>query len=160
MLIEPDQAVQFLEKYKAIMRYLNKGDEPSSHNHYTELRTELYQRLDDIENDCADEVGHEFIESLRSAIVGRFVYLKKYQKGYVFQSVESSKYYQAKALTTPLDDLMDDFWVIETALISFDQQLICDGLFLSPNISIGKNMMKDIRDGYWEAKRAGELVTS
>ena len=73
---------------------------------------------------------------------------------------ESGVYYRVVALTTPLEELLPEFCYIETAIVPFENYLICDGLVFSKNISIGKNMAKEVRNGYWEAKRTGKLVKS
>lgn len=63
-------------------------------------------------------------------------------------------------LTTPLDDLVEEYSIIETALIPYANKIVCDGLILGSGILIGKNMAKELREGYWAAKRSGESVTS
>ncbi|GJL72470.1 MAG: hypothetical protein NMNS01_16690 [Nitrosomonas sp.] len=160
MLIHKELADTFLEKYKNVMAHLNDGILPSGIEEYAALRPEIYKRIEDIDENCRELVGKQFIESLRSAAYSTFVYLKKYRNGYVLQDTESGVYYQAVALTTPLEELLPEFCYIETAVVPFNNYFICDGLVLSKNILIGKNMAKEIRDGYWEAKRAGELVVN
>ena len=51
-----------------------------------------------------------------------------------------------------------DYSVVETVLMHYADKVICDGLIVSSKILIGKSMGKDLRDGYWEAKRSGELI--
>jgi len=160
MLIRKEQADTFLEKYKSIMIHLNGRAIPSGIEEYVALRSEIYERIEDIDKNCKELVGEQFIESLRSAICTNFVYLKKYRNGYALQDTESGIYYQVAALTTPLEEFLPEFCYIETAIVPFENYLICDGLVLSGNVLIGKNMAKEIRDGYWEAKRTGELIVN
>ncbi|SER59270.1 hypothetical protein SAMN05421690_104125 [Nitrosomonas sp. Nm51] len=160
MLIRKEQADTFLEKYKSIMAHLNGGGIPSGIKEYTALRSEIYKRIEGIDKNCKELVGEQFIESLRSAICTNFVYLKKYRNGYVLQDTESGIYYQVAALTTPLEEFLPEFCYIETAIVPFENHLLCDGLVFSRNILIGKNMAKEIRDGYWEAKRTGGLIVN
>ncbi|MCP5275703.1 MAG: hypothetical protein H6936_12815 [Burkholderiales bacterium] len=160
MLICKEQADTFLEKYKSIMTYLNGKTVPSGIEKYVALRTKIYECIEDIDKNCNELVGKQFIESLRSAICTNFVYLKKYRNGYVLQDTESGIYYQVAALTTPLEEFLPEFCYIETAIVPFENYLICDGLVVSRNVLIGKNMVKEIRDGYWEAKRTGELIVN
>ena len=160
MLIHKEIADTFLEKYKNVMTHLNGGVLPSGIEEYAALRPKIYERIEDIDKNCRELVGEQFIESLRLAVCSTFVYLKKYQNGYVLQDTESGVYYQVVALTTPLEELLPEFCYIQTAIAPFKNHLICDGLVLSKNVLIGKNMAKEIRDGYWEAKRTGELVKS
>ncbi len=160
MLIREEQADIFLEKYKSIMTHLNGRVLPSGIEEYAALRSEIYEHIEDIDKNCKELVGEQFIESLRSAICTNFVYLKKYRNGYILQDAKSGIYYQVAALTTPLEEFLPEFCYIETAIVPFENYLICDGLVFSNNVLIGKNMAKRIRDGYWEAKRTGELVVN
>lgn len=160
MLIRKEQADTFLEKYKSIMTYLNGGALLSRIEEYVALRSEIYERIEDIDKNCRMLAGKQFIDSLRSAVCGNFVYLKKYRNGYVLQDTESGIYYQIVALATSLEELLPEFCYIETAIVPFENHLICDGLVLSKNVLIGKNMVKEIRDGYWEAKRTRKLVVN
>lgn len=160
MLIHKELADTFLEKYKDVMAHLNGGVLPSGIEEYAALRPEIYKRIEDIDEDCRKLVGKQFIESLRSAKCSTFVYLKKYRNGYVLQDTESGVYYQVVALTTPIEEILPEFCYIETAIVPFENYLICDGLVFFKNVLIGKNMAKEIRDGYWEAKRTGELIAN
>lgn len=158
MLIDKKLADLFLYNYKAVMAFLNGGAEPDGIKEYASLRSLIFKDIDDIEEDIKGIVGIDFFNSIKSGVFGKFVYLKKYQKGYILINIDTGKYYQVAALTTPLEELIGDYSVIDTAIIPYENQLVCDGLVLSHSVSIGKNMAKEIRDGYWEAKRSGELI--
>nr|WP_067293668.1 hypothetical protein [Marinobacterium profundum] len=158
MLIDKKLADLFLYHYKAVMVFLNGGAEPDGFKGYGFLRPLIFKDNEDLEEGITDIVGIDFFNSIKSGIFGKFVYLKKYQKGYILKSIDTGKYYQVAALTTPLEELIGDYSVIETAIIPYTNKLVCDGLILSCGVSIGKNMAKEIRDGYWEAKRSGELI--
>ena len=159
MLLGEQASDEFLSKYKAVIAYLNGGVYPGSSEEYAEFRDEIFSHLDEIQEDLADVVGMEFIDSLRVSILGAFVFLKRYQKGYVLQHIDTGVFYQVACLNTPLDSLVDEFSVITTALIPYANGLVCDGLVLGHRTILGKNMVKEVRDGYWAAKRAGCLIT-
>ena len=53
---------------------------------------------------------------------------------------------------------MEDFSIIETALVPYKGLIVCDGLIVNKNILLGKNMTKNCRDGYFQAKRSGDLI--
>ena len=142
------------------MAFLNGGAEPDGIESYASLRPLIFENIDDIEEGITGIVGVDFVNSMKSGVFGKFVYLKKYQKGYILQNIDTGKYYQVSALTTPLEELAGEYSVIDTAIIPYAKKLVCDGLVLSHGVSIGKNMAKEIRDGYWEAKRSGELITN
>ena len=61
------------------MAHLNGGILPSGIEEYAALRPEIYKRIEDIDKNCRELVGKQFIESLRSATCSTFVYLKKYR---------------------------------------------------------------------------------
>jgi len=160
MLIDKRMADVFLNHYKAIMSYLNDGVEPDGVKAYASLRQIIFERIEEFEDDVKGIVGQDFVSSIKSGNFGQFVYLKKYQNGYILQHIDTGKYYQVSALTTPLEKLVDEFCVIDTAIIPYANKLVCDGLVLSHGVSIGKNMATEIRNGYWAAKRAGELIVN
>lgn len=158
MLIDKQIADVFLTHYKAVMSFLNDGIEPDGVEAYASLRPLIFESIEEIEKDITGIVGQDFVSSIKSGISGKFVYLKKYQKGYILQKIDTGKYYQVSALTTPLEKLVGEYCVIDTAIIPYANKLVCDGIVLSHGVSIGKNMAAEIRGGYWAAKRAGELI--
>jgi len=158
MVIDKKMADTFLCHYKAIMTLLNNGVEPDGLQAYASLRQLLFDKIDEIEAEILGAVGFEFVSSIKSGVFGKFVYLKKYQNGYILQNIDTGKYYQALGLTTPLEEIVTEYSVIDTAIIPYADTLVCDGLILSQGVSVGKNMATDIRQGYWDAKRSGELL--
>lgn len=141
------------------MAVLNGGCCPDDIQGYASLRPLIFQNIDSLEKEISSVVDQSFISSIKSGVYGKFVYLKKYQKGYILQHIDTNKYYQVAALTTPLEELIGEYCLITTAIIPYANQLVCDGLVLSHGVIIGKNMAKEIRDGYWQAKKSGELIT-
>ena len=160
MLLDDCVSDEFLSKYKAVIAYLNNGVYPDGSEGYAALRGEIFIHLDEIQEDLVDVVGMDFIDSLRAGVFGAFIFLKRYQRGYVLQHIDTGVFYQAACLNTPLDSLVDEYSVITTALIPYANGLVCDGLVLSHQTLLGKNMAKEARDGYWAAKRSGHLITS
>lgn len=140
------------------MTYLNDGDVPDDNEEYASVRPLIYQHLNQIKDHMLDTVGHDFYRSLELGIFGRFVFLKRYKQGYVFHHIDTGIFYQAVCLTMPLDEMVEEYSVIETALIPYANRMVCDGLVLSAGVFIGKNMAKELRGDYWAAKRSGELV--
>ena len=158
MLLRKKLADSFLYKYQIIMVYLNNGEIPSGMHHFAAIRPEIYECIDEINENMVSIVGHSFISSLRKAVFGQFIYLKKYNDGYVFQHVDSGQFYQVLGLTSPIDDLCPEFSIVETALIPYEGTWVCDGLLIAKDASIGPNMSKELRDGYKKAKLDGSLV--
>ncbi|WP_445359523.1 hypothetical protein [Microbulbifer sp. ANSA005] len=156
MFVEKHIAEDFLEKYKSIMAFLNNGENANGASEYAELREKIYSDFRLNKNSFSKLVGNEFIASIEKAVFDKFVYLKRYQKGYVMLSTSNNMYYQVHALTSPLEEIAEDYILIETALIPYAGVWVCDGLILR-YASLGKDIQKSVRDGYWEAKRAGKL---
>jgi hypothetical protein len=159
MLVDGKLAEIFLEKYKAIMTYLNDGKCPDSIEEYAFFRSSIYGHMDQIKENMLDIIGQDFYGSIESGIFGQFAFLKRYKQGYILQHLDTGIFYQAWCLTTPLDELIEEYSIIETALIPYSNRIICDGLILGGGVLIGQNMTKELRDAYWAAKRAGELIT-
>lgn len=158
MLIPSEIAQEFLDKYKLLMRLINKGEEPNDKEEYATLRALLYEKIDEMESLFSDAVGLDFVQSLRQVVFGRFVYLKKYKNGYALYSSKPAKYYLCKALTSPLDELLNPYTMIKTAIIPFQGYLLCDGLILTYNVYFSKRIEKDFRDGYWAAIKDATIL--
>jgi len=120
MLVSQFVAKNFLKNYKKLMTYLNNGEEPADLEEYMRLRELLFDRLKKEEKNLVKlVVGNNFYEALTLARYGRFVYLKKYQKGYVFWDIDDGRFYQVLALTTPLETLLDEYSVCGTTLVPY-----------------------------------------
>lgn len=158
MLVNSLISDSFLSKYKKLAKFLNGGVEPENISEYAQLRTLILENLQIEEENFKNLVGLEFYNCLKFARYGEYIFLKKYKNGYILNGIDDGLYYQVLGLTTPLEEIVHEYSVIETALIPYKNHLICDGLIVSSGVSIGKNMSKELRDGYWEAKRSGTLV--
>jgi hypothetical protein len=157
MLIPAESAARFLVQYKTLMQQLNEGIEPDSMVRYAELRTLIYHYRDTAFDALKPVLSPEFVSALTSAVFGQFIYLKKYQKGYVFKDVNTGIFYQVKALTTLLEEHLTEFMIVETALLPFDNEWLCDGLLLHGAV-LDKNEGRDARDAYAEAKKLKQVI--
>ena len=158
MLVKTEIANEFPQKYKHLMRLLNNDAEPKNINKYAILREQIYKDIERIEKSFSEIIGVDFISSLRLGDFGRFAYLQKYKAGYAMCSLQNKKYYLVLALTTPLEEFVNNYSIITTAIIPYKGFILCDGIIVSQNITIGKNMSKDLRDEYWLAKKNSELT--
>jgi hypothetical protein len=158
MLLKPELASEFLSKYKTILTHINSGQPPSDIKEYVTARSKLYDDSASFSSALKKAAEIDFVEPLKSAVHGEFVYLKKYKNGYVFKKLDTGVFYQATALTSPLENLVHEYSIIKTALLPFPNQLVCDGLISGANTLLGKNLAKEIRETYWEAKKAGNVV--
>ncbi|MBE7374753.1 hypothetical protein [Pseudomonas lopnurensis] len=158
MLLKPELASEFLLKYKAILTHINSGQPPSDIKEYVAARSKLYDDRACFSSALTKAAEIDFAESLKSAVYGEFIYLKKYKSGYIFKKLDTGIFYQATALTSPLKNLVHDYSIIKTALLPFPNQLVCDGLISGANTLLGRNLAKEVREAYWEAKKSGQVV--
>jgi hypothetical protein len=156
MLIESKLADEFLGLYKAVLAEINGGKMPQDIDEFGKCREQLYSKQWAIANYTS--VPEDFKNVLGKAIYGQFIFLKKYKSWYAFQCVKTGRYFEVLGLTSPIEEMAEDFCVIETALVPFKGHIVCDGLIVNNNVLLGKNMMANCRNGYLEAKRAGKLI--
>lgn len=161
MLLNPELAVDFLNKYKAVLSWINAGKSPETIEEFADLRSQLYldpDHISQISHSIPKVVDDDFIRAVKQAVYGEFIYLKKEKCGYIFQKADTAVFYQTAAITSPLEDMIDDYSMVETALLPFANQLVCDGLIASKRIVLGRNMIKAIREAYKDAKKKGTVV--
>ena len=156
MLADKSVANDFMTMYKQLLWFLNAGNEPEGLFGYVALRNRLFEGSG--KRQFHEIVGIEFVGCLERAVFGKFVFLKRYKDGYVFYNLDSGLYYQALGLNSPIEELAEEYSIVETAIFPFRDVLVCDGLIASQGVSLGRNMAQEIREGYWIARRSGELV--
>lgn len=156
MLVSDTIANDFLTSYKAVLTEINGGKLPRNIDEYTRCRDLLYSNSVTIAK-CAS-VTEDFKESLGKSVCGQFIYLKKYKKWYAFQHIETSRYFAVLGLTSPIEEMVEEFSIIETALVPYRGLIVCDGLIVNRNTLLGKNMIKNCRDGYFQTKKSGDLI--
>ena len=156
MLVNSTIANEFLTSYKAVLAEVNDGQSPQGIEEFAKCRKSLYSNAVSIAEYTS--IAEDFKNALSKSIYGRFIFLKKYKSWYAFQYMETGQYFAALGLTSPIETMVEDFSIIETALVPFRGLIVCDGLIITENILLGKNMIKNCRDGYFQAKRTGDLV--
>jgi len=156
MLVNSIIANEFLASYKAVLAEVNGGKSPQNINEFVECRKSLYSNSMSIAEYTS--IAEDFKNALSKSIYGQFIFLKKYKSWYAFQHMATNQYFAALGLTSPIETMVEDFSIIETALMPFRGLIVCDGLIVNTNILLGKNMIKNCRDGYFQAKRSGDLI--
>jgi hypothetical protein len=141
-LINPLHARSFLEQYKRLLSEI-AGKQLDSNAEYVEAREALY--ADGLNKTYVMDSQYEtsFIDAVRNAEYGMFIYAKKYKQGYALKST-SNVWFFVQALTTPLDDMLPDWIVVVTAVLPYRDYHICDGLIVDKHVFIGKNMKQDM----------------
>jgi hypothetical protein len=164
-LLKPSKAKSFLEQYKRLLSEIT-GRQLDGTADYVEARETLYEKGLNKTHRMDPEYDSLFIEAVRHAQYGMFVYGKKYKLGYAFKS-KDNLWYCVQALTTPLEDILPDWIVVVTAILPFRDNYVCDGLIVDKQVSIDKNMIHDMiqelkieRSKWLSNKRAqsGQLV--
>ncbi|MGB2807914.1 MAG: hypothetical protein WBC22_09245 [Sedimentisphaerales bacterium] len=156
MLVNSTIANEFLASYKAVLAEVNGGKSPQDIDEFAECRKTLYSNSVSIAEYTS--IAEDFKNALSKSIYGQFIFLKKYKSWYAFQYIETGQYFAALGLTSPIETMVEDCSIIETALVPYRGLIVCDGLIVNNNMLLGKNMMKNCRDGYFQAKRSGDLI--
>ncbi|NWK57752.1 hypothetical protein HW115_19190 [Verrucomicrobiaceae bacterium N1E253] len=157
MLLPDNIAQRFLEQYQTLLRSI-LGHEPSSLNDWVDARNKLAEVHKNCELNDGYDFDDDFRDGLRNAIYGDFCFLKRYKNYCALQHIDSSVFYGARSLTSPLEEMISEYSIIQTGLIPYQGTIVCDGLVQPSNMLLGKNYAKSMRDAYWSAKRGGELI--
>ena len=141
-LLDSSLARAFLGQYKRLL-----GDVAAkpmkSINDYNEARNVLYQ--DGLNKVYLFDSSYEesLVLAVRRAIHGMFIHAKKCKEGYALKASDNA-WLCVKALTTPLEEIIPDWVVIDTAVLPYGGFLICDGLVVNRHTYIGPNMIKSM----------------
>ena len=85
------------------------------------------------------------MKNIQSGIKETFIYLKTLKRHSLLLSSSSNLIYCVLGITDSIEQLIPDkFSIIDTAILNFGNKIICDGLIRHHNVTIGKNMRKDI----------------
>ena len=138
-LLEPARANAFLAQYKRLLCTI--AAKPLKNiNDYSEVRKALYK--DGFNKSFVFDSLYEesFVNAVRNATYGMFVYAKKYSSGYALKASDDT-WFCVKALTTPLEELIPEWCVLDTAVLPYCGLIVCDGLIVDRHISLGPNMV-------------------
>jgi len=141
-LLEPSLVEAFLRQYKRLLAEI-AGKPLDGVVDFEQARESLYENGLNETYPMGSEYDPTFVDAVRNAQYGTFIYAKKYRQGYALK-YEDSTWYFAQALTTPLEELVPDWVVIVTAVLPFHDQYVCDGLIVDRHTLIGKNMIHDM----------------
>jgi hypothetical protein len=141
-LLDFSLASAFLLQYKRLLGAV-AAKPMKSNNDYNEARNVLYK--DGLNKLYVFDSSYEksFVHAVRSAIHGMFIYAKKYKQGYALKASDNA-WLCVKALTTPLEEMIPDWVVIDTAVLPYGGFLVCDGLVVDRRTYIGPNMIKSM----------------
>ena len=157
MLLDPKEVNDFLTGYKALICD-SFGSVPDDLESWVVGRDKMLQQIQQGDLSQGNEVSNEWKGRIDNVVSGKFIFLKRYKFYCAMQNMDSSLYYAVRSLTTPLEEMIAEFSIVETCLIPYKGMFVCDGLVVANNIHLGKNLVKDVRDGFWEARRSSSLI--
>lgn len=167
MLLPCDQAHRFIEGYKAVLLRIlanaRKRRTKSMSRDLADARALMWSephRLDAALVDLASEnlaVEPPVVAAMRTLKLDRWIYLRQGKTLAVFLDKAIRNAYAVRALTTPLNELLDELPVLlETGLLEFEKRFICDGLVLSPTI-LGSNYRAEFNAAYTRIRKDGNF---
>jgi hypothetical protein len=167
MLLPREQALRFINGYKpALLRVLKNAGTTSTGSINDDLaaartlivedRNLLEVALTDLANEGAP-VDPEVASAMRSIKVGIWLYLKHTKTFAVFLDKEAREAYAVRALTTPLNELLDEPpFALETGVFEFQGLFVCDGLALNP-VALGPGYRSQLKAVYSQLRKTGHF---
>ena len=167
MLLPYDQAMRFVEGYKAVLlRVLADTRTPLTESIEQDLINAraladadpqlVSAALDGLaaENAAVEPTVVAAIGTLR---LGQWIYLRHGKTFAVFLDKSNQNAYAVRALTTPLDELVDaPPFLLETGLLEFEGHFICDGLVRDP-IRLGSGYRSQLNAAYTRIRQQGNF---
>ena len=156
MLIAPEDSSDFLRHYKELLT-LVAGAPLNGTNDWADARDTLIAEGESFKS--RDSIAsNPLYPVVPFAVHGKFYFLKRYKKYCAMQHIDSGKFYAVHSLTTPLEEMMPEYCLIEACLYPHRGVILCDGLVRGYNVTLGKNMVSEIREAFTAAKRKGALI--
>jgi hypothetical protein len=167
MLLPREQALRFINGYKpALLRVLKNTNTASTGSVNDDLaaarslivedRKLLEVAFTDLANE-GEAVDPEVVAAIRSMRVGIWVYLRHTKTFAVFLDQEVKEAYAVRALTTPLNELLDEPpFALETGVFEFQSQFVCDGLALNP-VALGPGYRSQLKAAYSQLRKSGHF---
>ena len=167
MLLPREQALRFINGYKpALLRVLadtNTASTGSINDDLVAARALVHGDKDLFEAALADlategtPVEAEVAAAIRSIRVELWIYLKHTKTFAVFLDKEARNAYAVRALTTPLDELLDEPpFALETGVFRFQGLFVCDGLALNP-VALGPGYRSQLKAVYSQLRKSGKF---
>lgn len=101
----------------------------------------------------------QVLESFKKHIKSSFIVFKSLKKYAVLLDTNSKQFYAVKPLKDNFKDLLGSVpGVIETTILPFEDFIIYDGFIRSTTISLGCNIIKEIRAYYNCQKQENQII--
>ena len=166
MKLDPQSAKQFLDVYKPLLEYVyfeKYGKYADLIEEYKEAKDILFENDHLFDNYLAfneelNDNQKEIILSIQESLNGTFIYIKTLKKYSLLVEPETNEIYCVLGLNDSLQELgLNNYSIIETSIVEYNNLLFCDGLISSKNIDIGSNFRSDINELYKTRKTQKQL---
>lgn len=181
MQLPKPEADQFFRLFKSLLVYTNQKfqitagiKKPEDIEGYPLEKTalvrnklyqypELFDEFVQMKKASLSDEDIAIVRSWKGFIQGEF-YLFRYLKKYtIFLSTkEPHKAYGVLSLYSSFQEIFGPTLprIVETVLLPFKEQIVCDGIFSGPSIYFGSGFRSSIKDAYEEAKARFGIITS
>ena len=165
MILSPEHAQEFLNLYKPLLQFIflkEFREEVKSLENYIEARDILFEDTNVVNEFISSEENINkkiILKNIQNGIKETFIYLKTLKGHSLLLSSSSNLIYCVLGITDSIEQLIPDkFSIIDTAILNFGNKIICDGLIRHHNVTIGKNMRKDISLKYKLVRENNKLI--
>ena len=167
MILSPEHAQEFLNLYKPLLQFIflkEFREEVKSLENYIEARDILFEDTNVVNEFISSEENINknkkiILKNIQNGIKETFIYLKTLKRHSLLLSSSSNLIYCVLGITDSIEQLIPDkFSIIDTAILNFGNKIICDGLIRHHNVTIGKNMRKDISLKYKLVRENNQLI--
>ena len=130
------------------------------------IRDQLYQDPTVLDNFIREKLTEPdeiaTVEGWKKYIKGKFFLFRHLKKHSIFLTTEEPyRAYGALGLTNPLKVIMPQVpTVVETVLLPFEGQIVCDGLLKGGRLYFGSGMRRSINSSYEQSKAQFGIITS
>lgn len=155
-LLDSALSSAFLAQYKRLLGAV-AGQLLMTAIDYNKARDVLYDKGFNKTYVFDSSYEESFVHAVKGAIVGMFIYAKKYAHGYAFKD-STDRWLCVKALTTPLEEMIPAWSVVNTAVLPYHGFLVCDGLVVDRHVAIGPNMVASMTQELKAARKKWSIL--
>jgi hypothetical protein len=165
MLLPRDQALRFIEGYKAVLlQVLHASGKSSSGSIIDDLASarslakDKSELIEDAFSDLSNQaqfIDPTVAQAIRTMKVSQWIYLRHTKTAAIFVDIEVENAFAVKALTTPLFEVAEEPPItFETGVFKYLGNYVCDGIVLNP-VLIGPGYKAQFNAAYSTIRKAG-----
>ncbi len=142
MLLPTDKADHFVRAYKEMLSAA-AGRPLNTVRDYAKVRDMFFESEELRKNPPTQD--SDLIEALETASFGRFV-IARHMARWTEMIGTDNRVYRVIGLTTEIRDVTPQWVIVQTAVMEFMGEWICDGLVAGANVAIGPGMHRRMLD--------------